>query len=125
MSEGIEALDFFRQEGFFERLEALTHKLMVGILEAAQDFNLPIAENSAALGSDVWIAQSVIGVIGLIIVGVTFLPFGATSASIKACQLNTDQKLVKYGGVVIAITTSLSAILYLEVLRLYGILEAL
>ena len=59
------------------------------------------------------------------IVGVTFLPFGATSASIKACQLNTDQKLIKYGGVVIAITTSLSAILYLEVLRLYGVLQAL
>ena len=121
MSEGIEALDFFLQEGFFERLEALTHKLMVGILEAAQDFNLPIAENSASLGSDVWIAQSVIGVIGLIIVGVTFLPFGATSASIKACQLNTDQKLLKMGGVFIILMTSISAVLFIEILKLYEI----
>ncbi len=125
MSAGIQVIDFFQQEGFVERLEALTQKLMLGILQAAQDFHLPIAENSASIGSDVWIAQSVIGVIGVIIVGITFLPLGATPATIKACQLNTDQKLIKYGGVVIAITTSLSAILYLEVLRLYGVLEAL
>ncbi len=78
-----------------------------------------------AMTSDVWIAQVVIGTIAMVIVGITFLPFGATTDSIRACQLNTDQRLIKYGGVAIAITSSLCAILYLEILRLYGLINVL
>ncbi len=75
--------------------------------------------------SDVWAAQLVVGCVAAIIVGITFLPFGATPASIRACQLNTDQKLIKFGGVAIAVTASLSAILYLEVVKLNGIIGTL
>ena len=52
------------------------------------------------------------------IIGIIFLPFGATEGSIKACQINTNQKLIKLGGAVIIAMTSLSAILFLEILEL-------
>ncbi len=70
--------------------------------------------------NDVLIAQIVVGSLAVCVVGITFLPFGATASSIQACQLNTDQRLIKYGGVVIAIMTAISAILFLEVMRLNG-----
>ncbi len=75
------------------------------------------------MNSDVLIAQLIIGSLTVGVVGVTFLPFGATTASIQACQLNTDQRLLKYGGVAIAVMTALSAILFLEVMKLNGILS--
>ena len=73
--------------------------------------------------SEVLIAQLIIGIIATFIIGATFLPLGATTASIEACKLNTDQKLVKFGGFVITVMASVSAILYLEVLRLNGLLS--
>ena len=72
--------------------------------------------------SDVWIAQILVGSLTAFGIGITFLPFGATPASIQACQLNTNKRLVKFGGVAIALTTSISAILYLEVLKLNGLI---
>ncbi len=62
--------------------------------------------------------QMIIGTIALIIIGIIFLPFGATENSIKACQLNTNQKVVKLGGAVIVVMTSISAIFFLEILEL-------
>ena len=64
-------------------------------------------------------------VVALIIIGFTFLPLGATPASIQACQLNTDKKLLKTGGVLIVLSTSLSAILFLQVLKLSQMLSGI
>ena len=74
------------------------------------------------MGSEVFIAQLVVGIIAIFIVGTTFMPIGATKASIEACRFNTDQKLIKFGGVLITVMTSVSAILYLEVLKLNGLI---
>ena len=77
---------------------------------------------SEGIHNDVAIAQTIIGAVAVILIGFTFLPLGATPASIRKCQLNADQKLLKYLGVVVVIMTSLSAIFYLEILRLYGLI---
>ncbi|HGY5547348.1 MAG: hypothetical protein AB8A45_06135 [Prochlorococcus sp.] len=65
-------------------------------------------------------SQIIIGIVAIVILSLIILPFGATEASIKACQLSTDKKLVKVGGSLIVVLASVSAILYLEVLKLYG-----
>ena len=59
-----------------------------------------------------------LSVIALIVIGMIFLPFGATENSIKTCQLDTNQKVVKLGGALIVIMTSISAILFLQILAL-------
>ena len=54
---------------------------------------------------------------------IVFVSFGATSSSIQACQLSTDKKLLKTGGVLIILSTSLSAILFIQVLKLSQLLS--
>ncbi len=109
-----------RQHENVEQLVNLAKGVATRTLEKADSVALP----SLGVYNDAVIAQTVIGVIAVILVGFTFLPLGATPSSIRACQLNTDQKLLKYLGVVLVIMTSLCAILYLEVLKLYGILAS-
>ena len=110
-----------RQHESLDQLVALARGLVNDVLHAADKVALPVS----GINNDAVIAQADIGVIAGILVGFTFLPFGATPASIKACQLNTDQKLLKYLGVVVVVMTSLCAILYLEVLKVYGILDTI
>ena len=62
--------------------------------------------------------QTIIAMIGIIILGIIFLPFGATDSSIKTCQIDTNQKVIKLGGALIVVMTSISAILFLEILEL-------
>ncbi len=69
--------------------------------------------------------QAIIAIIGVIIVGIIFLPFGATTSSIKKCQVNTNQKVVKLGGALIVVMTSISAILFLEVLQMSELLGSI
>ena len=95
------------QEGYFRDL----------VESARQSFDIPVY----ALSSSTISTQIIIGVVAIIILGLIILPLGATDASIKACQLSTDKKLVKVGGSLIVILSSLCSILYLEVLKLYGI----
>ena len=98
------------QEGYFKKL-----------MESAREvLDVPVNTFSNSTVS----SQIVIGIIAIVILGVIILPFGATEASIKACHVNTDKKLVKVGGSVIVVMTSLSAILYLEVLKLYGVFSS-
>ncbi|KZR77879.1 hypothetical protein PMIT1320_00266 [Prochlorococcus marinus str. MIT 1320] len=98
------------QEGYFKKL-----------MESAREvLDVPVNTFSNSTIS----SQIVIGIIAIVILGVIILPFGATEASIKACQVNTNKKLIKVGGSVIVVMTSLSAILYLEVLKLYGVFSS-
>ncbi len=62
--------------------------------------------------------QIIIAVLGILMVGIIFLPLGATESSIQKCQIDTNQKVVKIGGVLIVVMTSISAILFIEVLEL-------
>ncbi len=80
--------------------------------------DIPIDGFNFGTGSD----QIVIGILAVTILGVIFLPFGATETTIKSCQLNTNQKVLKLGGAIIVIMTSISAILYLEILKLSALL---
>ncbi len=92
------------QEGAFEQLAG-----------SARSFtNISVPELNSGTVTD----QAIIGIIALIVLGLTFLPFGATESSIKACQGNLNQKVVKFGSVLIVVLASLSAILFLEVLEL-------
>lgn len=109
---------FQAQQEYIERIAHLLRSAVTRLLEAVEKVDL----SSQTINNDAVIAQSVIGMIAIILVGFTFLPFGATPASIRACQLNTDQKLLKYLGVVVVILAALSSILYLEVLKLYGLI---
>ncbi len=122
MAIGFQDLDLSLQNLSIDQLKIELQSIFKGILEAVNSAEFPFKAGGGGIETDVMIAQSVVGCLAFIIVGITFLPPGATPASIKACQLNTDQKLLKYLGVVIAISTSLSAILYLEVLKLHGLL---
>ena len=70
------------------------------------------------MGSEVGGAQLIIGCIAMLIVGTTFVPIWATPSALAACRASTDQKLVKFGGIAITVLTSISAILFLEVLKL-------
>ena len=114
MTAGFKTLDQFSQDGSLFQLIAETKSFLGGILDSVDSVTLSFR----SIDSDLVIAQAVVGVLALLIVGITVLPFGATQPSIQACQLNTDQKLLKTGGVVIVVMTSISAILFLEVLKL-------
>ena len=100
----------------FKTLWELSHEGAFGDLadSARTLVDIPINSYNFGTASD----QTVIGIIALILLGIMFLPFGATETSIKACQLNTNQKVLKLGGAVIVVMTSISAIFYLEILRL-------
>ena len=63
-------------------------------------------------------AQLVVISLAAILVLLTFTPLGATPAAIEACRTSTDQKIIKWGGVIIAVLTAAAAVLYLEVLRI-------
>ena len=115
MTAEFRSLDQLLQDGTVDQLVDATKASLSKIVETADAANQVVP-------SEISIAQSVIGLIALILVGITFLPFGATPSSIKACQLNTDQKLLKYLGVVVVVMTSISAVLYLELLKAYGLL---
>ncbi len=93
------------QEGAFEQLNSSTQSLVN---------NIPALEITSGTVSE----QIIIGIMAVILVGIIFLPFGATDSSIKACQINTNQKVVKLGGAVIIVMTSLSAIFFLQILEL-------
>ncbi len=62
--------------------------------------------------------QVIIAMIGIIILGIIFLPLGATDSSIKKCQIDSNQKVIKLGGALIVVMTSISAIFFLEILEL-------
>ncbi len=118
MSIEFKTLDQSLKDGSLDRLVATVKDFFIEITKSG-DLGLK------NLNNEVLIVQALIGVIALVLIGIIFLPFGATPESIKACQLNTDQKLVKYGGVTLVIMTSLSAIFYLEIMHLNGILDKL
>ncbi len=62
-------------------------------------------------------AQLVVISLTALIVGLTFTPLGATPAAIEACRTNPDQKIIKWGGVLITVLVATCGVLYLEVLR--------
>ncbi len=103
-----------QQDGTFQQLAESIQQFSDGVLKSGLPFY--------GLSNDVVVTQTFIAILGGIIVGITFLPFGATASSIQACQVNTNQKLIKTGGAVIVVMTSLSAILFLEVLKLNEII---
>ena len=91
------------------------------LLDSIQHFQSRIPEINNPIqstGNDFLFTQIFIAILAAIIIGFTFLPFGATPSSIQACQLNTDKKLLKTGGVLIILSTSLAAILFIQVLKL-------
>ncbi len=118
MTAGFKTLDQFSQDGSLSQLVGETRSLLGGILDSVDSVTLSFR----SISSDLVIAQAVVGVLAVLIVGITVLPFGATQPSIQACQLNTDQKLLKTGGVLLVVMTSISAILFLEVLKLSDML---
>ncbi len=96
------------------------------LLDSLQQFQERIPEISNPIestGNDFLFTQIFIAIFAAITIGFTFLPFGATSSSIKACQLNTDKKLLKTGGVLIILSSSISAILFIQVLKLSQMLN--
>ena len=98
------------------------------LLEAIQKFVIGILELSSpieGIENDLLVTQILVAIVAAVMIGITFLPFGATASSIQACQLNTDKKLLKTGGVLIVISTSLSAILFLQVLKLNQMLGSI
>ena len=97
-----------QQEGTFESLFEQLANAVKNIVA------FPVPELSSGTVSE----QTIIGIISLILIGIIFLPFGATESSIKACQSNTNQKVVKLGGALIVAMTSISAIFFLEILDL-------
>ena len=76
--------------------------------------NIPTVEINSSTVDE----QMIIAIIAIIIIGIIFLPFGASDKSIKACQIDTNQKVVKFGGAIIVAMTSISAIFFLEILEL-------
>ena len=72
------------QEGAFEQLAANAKGLI----------DIPINSIGSTTISD----QAVIGVVAAIIVGIIFLPFGATQASIKACQSDVKHEVFNVGS---------------------------
>ncbi len=92
------------QEGTFEQLAS----------SANSHINIPALTVNSSTVSE----QFIVGLIAIVIIGMIFLPFGATESSIKACQSNTNQKLIKVGGALIIAMTSISAIFFLEILEL-------
>ena len=105
------------ENGTFEHLIESIKNLLIGILE--------ISSPIEGIENDLLITQILVGIVAAIMIGITFLPFGATTSSIQACQLNTDKKLLKTGGVLIVISTSVSAILFLQVLKLNQMLGSI
>ena len=110
MATEFKTLVQLRQEGVLEQASDSLNNFLTGILE--------IEPSIKGAGNDLVLTQTFIAIIAAIILGITFLPFGATPASIQACQLSSDKKLLKTGGALIIIMTSISAILFLEVLKL-------
>ena len=104
MTSEFKSLWQLNQEGFLKTLAESAKSLI----------KIPSYE----LNSNTINEQIIIGIMALIIIGIIFLPFGATDSSIKACQSNTNQKVVKLGGAIIIAMTSISAILFLEILEL-------
>ncbi len=92
------------QEGAFEQLANSARNLL----------EIP----AQGLNSSTVNEQTIIGILAVIVLGLIFLPFGATESSIKACQGNLNKKVVKLGGALIVVMTSLSAIFFLEILEL-------
>ncbi len=88
------------------------------LINSAMDIKIPINDQS----SDTLITQIVIGIIGIVIIGIICLPFGATISSIKNCQFDSSQKLLKSGGVLLILMTSLSGILFLELIKISTLL---
>ena len=110
MADEFKTIVELRQDGTFQQLGESIQQLVTGVTQ----IGLPIKE----ISTDLVLTQVLVGVLAGIVVGITFLPFGATPTSIQACQLNTNQKLLKTGGVLIVVMTSISLIFFLEVLKL-------
>ena len=104
-----------KDNGTFDRLLAS--------LQSFQEKIPEIINPIESAGNDFLFTQIFIAIFAAITIGFTFLPFGATSSSIQACQLSTDKKLLKTGGVLIILSTSLSAILFIQVLKLSQMLN--
>ncbi len=121
MTAEFKTLDQLLQDGSLYQIAADAKKPFTGLFDSVDKITLSIQ----SLNSDLLIIQTIIGVIALIVIGITFLPFGATAASIKTCQVDMNQKLLKTGGVLIVVMTSLSAIMFVEVLKLSQILNKL
>ena len=98
------------ENGSLDQLVESIQKFLIGIVEASN----PIQ----GINNDLLLTQVLVAIIAAIMIGVTFLPFGATTSSIQACQLNTDKKLLKAGGALIVISTSLATIFFLQILKL-------
>ncbi len=118
MTAGFKTLEQFSQDGSLSELLGDAKSFLSGILDSIDSVTLSFR----SINGDLVIAQAVVGVLALLVIGITVLPFGATQPSIQACQLNTDQKLLKTGGVLLVVMTSISAILFLEVLKLSDML---
>ncbi len=98
------------QSGSLNQISETIHNFVNGTYE--------ISSPILGIENDLLLSQLIITIAAGIIIGFTFLPIGATPTSIQACQVNTDKKLLKTGGALIVITTSISAILFLQVLKL-------
>ncbi len=121
MDTGFKTLDQLFQDGTLYQLVEEAKKPLVEILETIDRTTLQLAGGS----NDLAIVQGIICIIALAMVSITFLPFGATTASIQACQINTNQKLLKTGGVVIVVMTSMSAIFFLQILKLSELINSI
>ncbi len=98
-----------QQEGAFDQLLNSLQDLMMRVLE----INLPMMK----ISNELVITQTVIASIAIFIIGIIYLPFGATPASIKSCQSNYPQKLLKSGGALLVVMTCISAILFIEIMK--------
>ncbi len=119
MTTELKTLDQLLQDGSGYQLVSDAISPLTRIVEALDQLTL----SANGISTDFAMVQIFVGIVALIIIGITLLPFGATPSSIQACQMDTNQKLLKTGGVVIIVMTSLSAILFIEVLRLSEILS--
>ncbi len=112
MASEFKTLWELHQEGTFQELTSSAQGMTN---------NIPTFQINSGTASE----QLIIGIIALIVVGMIFLPFGATENSIKACQIDTNQKVVKLGGAVIVLMTSISIIFFLEILELSKLIRNL
>ena len=98
-----------QQEGTFDQLLSYIQDFFTKVLEV----RLPIME----ISNELVLTQIVIATIAIFTVGMIYLPFGATPASIKSCQANYSQKLLKSGGALLVLMTCISAILFIGMMQ--------
>ena len=113
MTAGFKTLEQFSQDGSLSELLGDTKSFLSGILDSIDSVTLSFR----SINGDLVIAQAVVGVLALLVIGITVLPFGATQPSIQASnsvqsQTSTIESYLIQGSLLLSlIVVALSTLL--------------